>query len=94
MTVFSGRENQFMVDEPFGRTVEESTRGVDVHRGAFDEGLVSLLRILLRCIAEEPRADGLAHGIVISPCRQDLMLVAKNISDYTRARKLSKHTDP
>src|ERR1700761_8303839 len=52
VAVLTRGEYEFVVDAPFGRAVEERTRGMYVYGRALDERLVSLLRVLLRRVPE------------------------------------------
>ena len=63
------REDELVVDNPLRIAVEERRGRVDVHRRALDEGLVALLRVLLRRVAEVSRADRAPDPVIILASR-------------------------
>ena len=78
MTVLPRREDQLVVDDPFGVLVEQGGRRVDVHRCTLDERLVAFLRVFLGCVAEEAGADGASDAVVVFACAQDIVLVPEH----------------
>lgn len=53
MTIFAGREDQLVVNQPRRRTVKECTGRMNVHKRPFYKCLIALLRILLSSIPKK-----------------------------------------
>ena len=78
MTVLPRREDEFVVDDPFGVLVEQGRGRMDVHGCTLDERLVAFLRVFLGCVTEEAGADGTSDAVVVFACTQDIVLVPKH----------------
>jgi hypothetical protein len=95
VAVLARREYELVVDKPLWRAVEERRRWMNVDRRALDKRLISFLRILLRRVPEEARANGASNTVIIFARRQDVMLVAerRDVSDGSPPIK-HEPTDP
>lgn len=87
MAVLARRQDQFVVDTPFGVAIEQRGRWVDVHRCAFHKRLVAFLGILLRRVSEVARADCSADAVVVLARRDDVMLVSNTRVELTTCRR-------
>lgn len=75
MAVLSGRQDQFMVNQPLGVAVEQRRRRVNIDRGPLYKRLVTLLWVFLRGVSEEARANCSSHKIVVLAGRHDVVLI-------------------
>ena len=53
MTILSCGQNQFVINEPFRRMIEQRTRRMDIDWRSFDQCFVSFLRVFFCCISEK-----------------------------------------
>lgn len=73
--VFLGRQNEFMVDNPVGLSVEEGARGVDVDHLTVNECPIPFLGVLLGGVTEKPTTDGLLNSCSVLTTADDIQLV-------------------
>lgn len=81
MHVLLGGQHERVVDDPLGLLAEQRRAGVQVDGGALDQGLVPLLGVLARRVAEEARAQRLPHLLRVAPARRDRVPVPLHDAD-------------
>ena len=76
VTILPCRKDKVVIDEPLGRSIEQSAGRMDIDRGAFNERFVPFLRVFLRRIAEETRTNGPPNAIVVATGRKNVVLIS------------------
>ena len=71
---------------PVRLSVEESTGRMDVHHLLVDQGPVTLLRVLLGSVPEEPTADGLLHSDCGLAAGNHIQLVSMGKTNQERTK--------
>lgn len=87
MTVFPRRQDQFVVYQPFGCSVEQRRGRVDVYGRSLDQGLVSLLWIFLGSMSEESRANRSSNEVVVTAGREDVVFVPEGFEQPTKGER-------
>ena len=79
MTVLPCRQDQLVIHQPFGRSVEQRRRRVDIDWCSFNQSLVPLLWVFLGGVSEKPRTNRSANEVVVTTSREDIMFVSKKL---------------